>query len=146
MKKKPPPPAKPEPERSLYERLRDHPLDPPNPEDLAKLAEARRQELLQEARRELDDVNAIRDNLRPPPWMKQQPQEHEEDRPKVRLAKEPKVRLAKELMTETYPNSEWQTMGIRAVRYGCEDLANAKQVPLPSADSFARAMGRRPSK
>jgi hypothetical protein len=55
----------------------------------------------------------------------------------------PGVRLAKELMDATFSQDEWRRMGVRAVRKGCELIAEARQVPLPSADSFARAMERR---
>lgn len=53
------------------------------------------------------------------------------------------VKRAKELMEIAYPNGKWRTMGPRAVRKGCEAEAKAKQLALPSVDSFARAMGRR---
>src|SRR5262245_61049614 len=53
------------------------------------------------------------------------------------------VRRARELMDVVYPNREWRTMGIRPVRKACEPIAKTRQVALPSADSFARAMGRR---
>ena len=55
----------------------------------------------------------------------------------------PKVRLAKELMDAAFPQSEWRQMGVRAVRKGCEQEANTRQVQVPSPDSFSRAMGRR---
>ena len=53
------PPAKPKPERSLYERLRDYPLEPLclSPQELAAL---RRQEAWwQEARRTIDRASAL---------------------------------------------------------------------------------------
>ena len=53
------------------------------------------------------------------------------------------VHLAKELMAAAFPQGEWRQMGIRAVRKGCEREAKKRQVPLPSPDSFSRAMGRR---
>jgi hypothetical protein len=55
----------------------------------------------------------------------------------------PKVRLAKELMDAAFPQGEWRQLGIRAVRKGCEQKAKTRGMPLPSADSFSRAMGRR---
>jgi hypothetical protein len=132
LKKKPP---KPPPERSLYERLRDHALEPPSSQDLAEIRK-RQAELksLEEGRRELDRANAIRDNLRPPPWIKQQPQEDEDG---------PMVRRAKELMAAKFPDGEWAEMGPRAVRFACESLAKERGVKLPGVDSFARVMGRR---
>ena len=56
----------------------------------------------------------------------------------------PMVRLAKELMDAAFPQGEWHQMKVKAVRKGCEPEAEARQVQLPSADSFSRAMGRRP--
>jgi hypothetical protein len=53
------------------------------------------------------------------------------------------VRLAKELMAAVFPEGEWRRMGPVAVRKRCEPEAEARQVELPSADSFSRAMGRR---
>jgi hypothetical protein len=55
----------------------------------------------------------------------------------------PAVRLAKELMAAVFPQDEWREMKIRAVRKRCEQQAKARRVPLPSADSFSLAMGRR---
>ena len=55
----------------------------------------------------------------------------------------PKVRLAKELMDAALPQGGWRQMGVRAVRKGCEQEAKTRRVPLPSPDSFSRAMGRR---
>jgi hypothetical protein len=72
---------------------------------------------------------------RQPPWM---------DNPADEDG--PMVRLAKELMDAAFPQGEWRQMGIRAVRKGCEQEAKARPVPLPSPDSFSRAMGRRPRK
>jgi hypothetical protein len=54
----------------------------------------------------------------------------------------PQVRYARELMTAKYPEGEWRTMSIVTVRKGCEKAAETGKRPLPSADSFARAMGR----
>ena len=51
--------------------------------------------------------------------------------------------LARELMAATFSQGEWRRMGPRAVRKACEPKANEWQVPLPSPDSFSRAMGRR---
>jgi hypothetical protein len=53
------------------------------------------------------------------------------------------VRLAKELMATVFPEGEWRRMGPMAVRKRCEPEAEARQVELPSSDSFSRAMGRR---
>jgi hypothetical protein len=53
------------------------------------------------------------------------------------------VRLAKELMAAVFPQGEWRRMGPMAVRKRCEPEAEARQVQLPSPDSFSRAMGRR---
>lgn len=72
---------------------------------------------------------AVRDGLLPPPWMK--PEDG------------PQVRLAKELMQAVYPNGEWRTMLIRAVRKGCEQEAKRRQKKLPGVDSFSRATERR---
>jgi hypothetical protein len=55
----------------------------------------------------------------------------------------PKVRLARELMGAVFPQDEWRQMKIKAVQKGCEQEAKTRGVPLPSPDSFARAMGRR---
>ena len=63
------------------------------------------------------------------------------DNPKA--ADGPKVRLAKELMDAVFPQGEWRQMAVRAVRKGCEQEAKKRQVPLPSSDSFSRAMDRR---
>jgi hypothetical protein len=51
--------------------------------------------------------------------------------------------LAKELMAAVFPEREWRRMGIRAVRKRCAPTAKAWGMPLPSPDSFSRAMGRR---
>jgi hypothetical protein len=88
-------------------------------------------ELLDPIRRKLDHLNAVREGLVPPQWTQKKKQ------------KRPQVRRAKELMGAVYPNGEWRTMKIRWVRKGCEAEAKKRQVPLPSADSFALAMGRR---
>jgi hypothetical protein len=53
------------------------------------------------------------------------------------------VHLAKELMAAVFPQGEWRRMGPMAVRKRCEPEAEARQVQLPSPDSFSRAMGRR---
>jgi hypothetical protein len=55
----------------------------------------------------------------------------------------PMVRLAKELMAAEFPQGEWRQMKPMAVRKRCEEKAKTRQVPLPSPDSFSRAMGRR---
>jgi hypothetical protein len=55
----------------------------------------------------------------------------------------PKVHIAKELMDAIFQQGEWRQMGVRAVRKGCEQEAKTRRVPLPSEDSFSRAMGRR---
>jgi hypothetical protein len=55
----------------------------------------------------------------------------------------PAIRFAKELMAAKFPGDEWQAMKIKAVRKACEEGARARGRPLPSADSFSRAMGRR---
>jgi hypothetical protein len=64
--------------------------------------------------------------------------------------KGPAIRLAKELMAITFPQGQWQGMTAAAVRHRCDLDSRVKAVlkeknkPLPSRDSFARAMGVRP--
>jgi hypothetical protein len=78
----------------------------------------------------------------------EQPQSSDE--PSRRRKREPTaVRLARELMVITFPDGQWQDMDPAGVRHRCgQDLqvkARLKGIekPLPSRDSFARAMGRR---
>ena len=61
----------------------------------------------------------------------------------ARGADGPKVRLAKDLMDAALPQGEWRQMGVRTVRKRCEEEAKTRRVPLPSPDSFSRAMARR---
>lgn len=128
--------SKSKPERSLYERLRDHPIEPLrldlNPQQLAEL---RRQEaLLREARpKSLQEGRRLLDRaLAAEVWGSRPRQEDG-----------PQVRFAKELLAATFPRNEWRTMTIKVVRHVCASEAEARGRRLPSPDSFARAMGRR---
>jgi hypothetical protein len=58
----------------------------------------------------------------------------------------PQVEHARELMTAVFPSGDWTSMGPVAVRHACEAEARNGNRPLPSTDSFARAMGRRARK
>jgi hypothetical protein len=53
------------------------------------------------------------------------------------------VRRARELMDAAFPQGEWRQMTVKAVQKGCEQEAKTREVKLPSADSFSRAMNRR---
>jgi len=72
------------------------------------------------------------------PQPQQQPQEDEPQRPAVRRAKE--------LMAAVFPNDEFRTMKVKVVWSACAPEAKIRQIPLPSPDSFSRAMGRRSRK
>jgi hypothetical protein len=81
--------------------------------------------------RNIDRALAVEMGLAAPAWMKKQSKGG------------PQVARAKSQMRDAFPNEEWRTMRIVAVRKGCEPIARARQEPLASLDSFARAMGRR---
>jgi hypothetical protein len=61
----------------------------------------------------------------------------------------PAIRLARELMAVVYPQGQWRELDPAAVRHACDKdlkaqaLLKRKAKPLPSRDSFARAMERR---
>jgi hypothetical protein len=102
------------------------------PEQIAAL---RKQEAeLQAGRRALDLYVLRADNQIPPPGTRRQRQ---------RQRAKQQVNFAKELLEIAYPEGEWRTMRIGAIRHGCAPAAKVKGKPLPSRDSFARAANRR---
>jgi hypothetical protein len=90
---------------------------------------------LAEARAEIDRVQAIRDGLIPPTRPRRM-----ESRKESR--KKPQVSFAKELIAAVYPGGEWRIKTSGVVRHACASEAEARGRPLPSRDSFARAMDR----
>jgi hypothetical protein len=82
------------------------------------------------AGRKLDYYIGVRDGLIEPPW-------HRPNKDG------PGIRRAKKLIKITFPNGEERGLKTRVVRKDCERAAKTLNEPLPSADTFARAMGRR---